>query len=366
MIFIRRRIANLNVTIEGQSSRFMAQLERELSIYPPAQQEPDILIQFGFQDEGRALSKNPAIHREYEDGFSANFGQAVVRWHWGSSPVQVEWVSPSRERCWRQKIRNIQYTHPYEQVGQNFFELVLIPTLQLFYHQQLFILHGSALADNSDDAAIIFGGTGGVGKTSLELSLVGDGYDFMADDISIVDANGILHANFAWPKIYGYNTLNDKRTRDRIFQNRNRVDAFFWELRMRRFGGSKVRRRVDPSIFFNGAVRQQARLQTYYILFRDHSDKISFSPIRTEDAVDMSLNILNSEYTILYRQLYWHQANRIGLALEPFVTQEHIFKSWQKLGLSVLANTQSYLVHVPLDTSATELRSLFQLLVNEQ
>jgi len=366
MISIRRRIANLNVVIEGPVSQFLARLDRELAIYPPAQQEVDILIHFGFEDTGRVLANNPAIHREFEDGFAADFGPALVRWHWGTSPVRVTWISPSQERSWRQKLRNIQYTHPYEQVGQVFFELVLIPTLQLFYHQHLLLLHGSALADNKTGAAMIFGGTGGVGKTSLELSMAGHGYDFMADDICLVDADGILHANFAWPKIYGYNTLNDKNIRERIFQNRSGMDKLFWGLRMRRLGGGKVRRRVDPAGFFNGAVRQQARLQTYYILFRDDGDTLSVRPIQAEDAVEMSLNILNAEYTILYRHLFWHQANRIGLSQEPFVTQAHLFESWRKLGLNILKDVKSYLVHVPMNTSATDLRAHFQQWVKMQ
>jgi len=365
MISIRRKIANLNVTIEGQESRFLSQLEQELDIYPSAQQKADILIRFGFEGDEKVLANNPAIHREYDDGFSANFGQATVRWHWESSPVLVEWSSPPKELCWRQKIRNIQYTHPYEQVGQIFFELVLIPTLQLFYHQHLLILHGSALADHREGTAMIFGGTGGVGKTSLELSLVGDGYDFMADDISVIGEDGILYANFAWPKIYGYNTFNDVKIKERIFHGRDKLDRFFWELRMKRFGGGKVRRRVDPNVFFDGAVRQQAQLKKYYILFRDYSDEISLSPISTKKAVDMSLHILSAEYMILYRHLYWHQINREGLSLLPFVTRDEIFKSWQMLGTRVLANVQTCLVHIPIETTASQLRLHLRHLVRE-
>ncbi|RUA17743.1 MAG: hypothetical protein DSY55_01570 [Clostridia bacterium] len=366
MISIQRQIANLNVTVQGQPSRFMAQLERELSVYPPARQQPDILIQFGPRDDGIILAKNPAIHREYEDGFAAQFGQSIVRWHWGQSHVQVDWSLASREQNWRQKIRNMQYTHPYEQIGQAFFELVLIPTLQLFYHNNLLLLHGSALSDDVDNHAIVFGGTGGIGKTSLELSLAGNGYKFMADDISILDAEGDLHANFAWPKIYGYNTFEDTKTKEKIFQFRGPADRFFWELRMRRFGGSRVRRRIDPQRFFGGAINQHAPLKTYYILFREFCNEMNISAIHAEKAIDLSLNIMLSEYTILYQHLYWHQANRIGLGLEPFITIDAIFESWRRLGIHLFSDIQCYLVHVPMNTSAASLRASLTPLVQQK
>lgn len=359
MTTIHRQLAGLNVQINGDSSLYMAQLDRELAIYPSTADEPDIIIHFGQLTADAVLAKNPTIHSEYKDGFAANFGQTIVRWRWDGVPTRVEWFSPYPGKNWRQKIRGLQYTHPYEQIGQVFFELVLIPTLQLFYHSQLLLLHGSALSDSEGRDAYFFGGTGGVGKTSLELLLAGNGYNFMADDICIVDVDGNVWGNFAWPKIYGYNTLGDEKMKRRLFQKRSLADRFFWELRMKFFGGSRVRRRVDPQVFFNNAISQRASLKAYYILFRDHSDTISITHLSAADAMKMSLNIMAAEYTILYRHLHWHQVNRTGQGMKPFISFDAIFDSWRMSGEKILADTRCYLVHVPMNCSATDLKANF-------
>jgi hypothetical protein len=354
---IQRQIAGLSMTIEGDPSHFMSQLEKELAIYPLAQSETDIHFRFGRISEELTLTQNPGIHHEYADGFAANFGQAVVRWHWGKRPLTVDWHINAPPRHWRRKLRSVQYAHPSEQTGQVFFELVLIPTLQLFYHDRLLLLHGSALLDRKDHRAIVFGGTGGIGKTSLELALVNDGYDFMADDISILDASGLLHANFAWPKIYGYNTQDDGKIKKRIFRSRGPLDRLLWETRMRRYGGSLVRRRVNPQSFFDGAICQQAKLKAYYLLFRDNVDAVRITSIDAATTISMSLDVMKAEYTVLYRHLHWHDFNRVGMGLSPLVTAQIIFDGWQKAGESVFSDIDCYLVHVPFGVSAVDLRT---------
>lgn len=363
MLTINRRIAGLNVTIEGESSISLAQLNKELAIYPPTQEKTDILIHFKQQDANKAIANNPSIHKEFEDGFSASFGSAIVRWRWGHAQTLVNWFSPNPPKNWLGKFCGIQFTHPYEQIGQIFFELVLIPTLQLFYYERFLLLHGSALASVDEKNAIVFGGTGGVGKTSLELELVGKQYRFMADDISIVDNNGLVWANFSWPKIYGYNTLGDDSIKTRMFAGRSIVDRFCWHLRMLRYGINRVRRRVDPESFFNDNISQQASLKDYFILFRDHSSELTFTPIDAITATHMSLEVMMSEYSTLYRHLNWHKYNRIGLQQSPFVTIEDIFAQWQQISNLMLKDVCCFLVHLPANLSASDLKTSFPSLL---
>ena len=359
MIIIRRCIAGLNLTVEAPPTRAIKQLEKELTVYPPFSGKTDILIRFRHQKDNKALSNNPTIHNEYEDGFAANFGLVVVRWRWGHTQTLVDCSLPTPEKNWLKKTSNIQFTHPYEQIGQIFFELVLIPTLQLFYYDRFLLLHGSALALSVGKEAVVFGGTGGVGKTSLELALVGNEYLFMADDITFVDRKGTIWANFSWPKIYGYNTLGDDSIKSRMFSRRGIIDRLCWYLRMWLLGESRVRRRVDPKKFYNGDIAQQARLSDYYILYRDNTPTLTITPLETATAIDMSLEVMISEYSVLYRHLYWHKYNRAGLKQSPCITIEDIFGRWQHIGHSILDNIRCYLVHVPFHATASDLKSQF-------
>jgi hypothetical protein len=357
MISIQRIIAGLSVTIRGEHCLSMVQLEKELAIYPQAQDEPDILICYGKQDNDTLIANNPAIHREYADGFAASFGPAIVRWRWGNNFALVDWYSPVSEKDYLKKLFGIQYTHPFEQVGNIFFELVLIPTLQLFYHNHFLILHGSALASAKENKATVFGGTGGVGKTSIELEMVGDSFHFMADDITILDAKGTVWANFAWPKIYGYNTLANTSLKDRIFTQRSFIDRLSWSWRMFRHGSGRVRRRVAPESLFCNNIVQKASLDKYLLLFRGHFSKLKIIPVKVSTATDLSLAVMMSEYTILYRHLSWHKYNRIALKLSPLITTEEIFGQWRKLSHLIFQKARCFIVQVPTNYSALDLKT---------
>jgi len=356
---ISRLICGLVINVQGSPSRFMDQLDRELAVYPVSSGKPDILIRFGQQFKDDKLADNPGIHSEYEDGFAANFGNALVRWRWGYSRILVDWFSPIPEKSWSRKALSMQFSHPYQEIGQIFHELVLIPTLQLFYSHHFLLLHGSALAVIREKKAVVFGGTGGAGKTSLELSLVGKKYSFMADDISFIDVNGTVWANFSWPKIYGYNTLGNDVVKSRVLTGRSAVDRLFWRLRMGLSGPDRVRRRVQPEIFYSGNVTQKADFSEYYILFRDGSPALAVRPLNTSTAVRMSLEVMASEYTILYRHLNWHKYNRLSLQQEPFITVGDIFDHWQVAGRRIFENIKCYMVHIPFDFSVSELKSVF-------
>ena len=72
-------------------------------------------------------------------------------------------------------------------------------------------IHGSAIISENKNV-FIFSGTGGIGKTFLEMSFIlKDNYGFFADDIVLIGDNCSAFANYAFPKIYQYNVKQQTR-----------------------------------------------------------------------------------------------------------------------------------------------------------
>ena len=183
----------------------------------------------------------------------------------------IDLIIDENQRSFIQKYNGIQHTHPFEDIGRIFHELVLIPSL-FFFADSIALIHGSALETKNNDS-IIIGGAGGVGKTSLELFLIfNKNLKFLADDIVIVDKDKFVWPNYAYPKIYGYNTKENKDLEKKVLQKRGVLDKAQW-LFKKSLTGRPVRRRVNPKIFYNGSISNGSKLSDYFILFRgDYKD----------------------------------------------------------------------------------------------
>jgi len=363
-MLIKCNIATLNVEIEGPKCPAMDILQQELLIYGDSDTsaKTDLTIQFvdpsELASQLKIRSRNPSIFTDCEEGFSMSFGATSVYWSKNSDPVLIKCCLPSTKQRWKSKLRSQQYNYPFETIGQIFHELVLIPTLQLFYSDRFAVIHGSAIA-NSEEEVFIFGGTGGVGKTSLMLELVGEqGYKFLADDIAILDEQGTVLANLAFPKIYGYNTLGYPKMLKKLLANRSFLDRAAWKLKMNRSGPQSVRRRVNPVEFFDRRVALQGRLKTLFLLFRRDQPNLSVDSLSPSDATQMNLNVMKSEYSILYNHLHWYRFNCIGRGaeLDSRFAYETFWENSHRIQSRVLENISCKMINVPLDMTAQELK----------
>jgi len=333
-------------------------LQKELSLYEKTKSPPDILVSINDKLDGNnILAKNPLTHAEFENGFSCNFGPAIVTWIKKKDGLYVNLTFDENRKSWRKKLRSIQYTHPFENVGQVFHELVLIPTL-FFFPEELTIIHGSAL-ETEENKAIVIAGTGGVGKTALELFLIlGKKMKFLSDDMTIIDKNGYVWPNYAFPKIYGYNVLGDKSIEEKLLQNRGIFDKVQWSL-IKKISPYRVRRRVNPYIFYNQQVSTGSKLSKLFILFRGKYTNFSIEDLSVNKAIEINLKIINSEYTTFLKHLYWHEVNRLLMGIKPIIDVESVLHKWYELQKGVLNNCRCYLVKIPLGSKLTELRKWF-------
>ena len=352
------KIASKNFTINYGSGSASKILQKELSLYEETSGKADIIIDInGELGKKEALSKNPGIHEEIENGFRCNFGPAEVTWFQSKEALHVNLALDENKKSLIQKFYGIQYTHPYEDIGRVFHELVLIPTL-FFFPADLTLIHGSALETN-DNNAIIVGGAGGVGKTSLELFLtLKNNFKFLADDITIVDKNKFIWPNYAFPKIYEYNTRNKKEIEKKVLQKRGLLDKLQWMF-TKKLTHRSIRRRINPEVFYNGAISKGGKLSDYFILFRGNYNDFEIKPISVEKAVETSLEIIKTEYDVFFKQLHWHKYNRYLLGSKTIIDANNIIMKWQILQKNILNNCRCYKVKIPLRDDITKLEKQF-------
>jgi hypothetical protein len=361
---IKRKIASLNIHIDGPDNESMRILDSELALYSEydSDRAADVIIDVCENSDvlakKKAKSRNPTIFSALEDGVAMKFGLAHVFWSLTSTPIRVQFAPPPISKNWIKKLRSIQYTYPHEAIGQIFHELVLIPMIQMFFSDRFAVIHGSSVGTPEGDV-YVFSGTGGVGKTSMMLELVEEQkYDFIADDITVLSSEGNVHANFAFPKIYGYNTLGSPSMKKKLLGATSYADRIAWNLQMKRMGPSGVRRRVNPKEFFDGQISQSGKLKKFFILFRTETKNLSLESVSASKATEMNLHVMKSEYAILYNHLHWYQFNCLGTksGIDERLSYDRMWEKSRAIQLATLENVECLKINVPMKMTAQELK----------
>jgi hypothetical protein len=299
------------------------------------------------------LTKNPSDHEEIQNGFSCKLNDAFITWVFKNKKLKIYFDFNENKKDIYRKFFSIQYTHPYEDIGQIFHELVLIPTL-FFYPDDISIIHGSAV-QTKEKKAVLIGGTGGVGKTSLELSLIQkNNFKFLADDITIIDKNTNLWPNYAFPKIYRYNTQNREEIEKKVLKNRGFFDRFQWNF-FKLFPNKPIRRRINPKLFYDNKIGDRSKLTDYFILFKGNFKDFSMRKISAEKAAFLNLEIVKVEYLMFLKHIYWHRINRAVLKDELILDEETILKKWLELQKKALKKCNCNLVEIPINYNIVDI-----------
>jgi len=238
-----------------------------------------------------------------------------------------------------------QYTDRSERIGMLYHENVYVAAAA--FDTERVPLHASGL-QAPDGRVTLFGGTGGVGKTSLELHVgLRSGYRFLADDIAVLDANGLAYPNLAYPKIYGYNAPPSSPIRRSVVQNRSPLDRAHWALHSLR-GPAQVRRRISPASLFAGVSPEGGPLSRYVILARESRPDIQLDLISPAQAAEMSTAILATELATLLKHLRWHELNRLLLELPPLVRADDMLSRWRELYLQAFMSVECLVARIPM------------------
>jgi hypothetical protein len=138
-------------------------------------------------------------------------------------------------------------------------------------------IHASSIEKNGRGIAIL--GWGGVGKTTSLLKLVlEDGWNYLSDDLGLIDDSGCLHRTPKRLQVYAYNTANQPVIHDALLSRRPLLDRMLWEYRRRRFGPKKVRRRVAAAELF-GPDRIACSAPLSRLVYLERGDSYRCEPV---------------------------------------------------------------------------------------
>lgn len=345
------------ITIESSEGLL---LQNELSVYPTAEDKA-VDIQINYVESVQikdAISRNPSVHSLQNDGFNFTMGPVTIRYWFKDGIVSKVDFSIKDSSFWMatlNKMLNIQFTNHKEAIGQWFHEFVIVPLGFLFKNRAL--VHSSAVM-TPDGNAVLFGGTGGVGKTSLEIELCKHhDCSFLTDDISFVSNDCKIYPNLAFPKIYGYNVKGDKKTRKDIFRGKSIINKFFFWLHSLR-GDQYVRRRISPKVFYGKIQNEAAQIKSYLILSKSNVNTLTIESIECKTATAMSQKVIVREYQTFIDHLVWHEFNCLVSNQTPIISEQKVLSENEKVISEALGKIENiFLVKIPLEIDHTDFKN---------
>jgi hypothetical protein len=345
------RIFGRIVRLDGDRSVAGRILEEELSRYAraPDDAEPDLIVRLHPPGPSSGRLINPAVHEEHAGGFLARYRMADVEFHLnGSALTGVDFFPTRSDAALLRHARrwlDMQFTTREERAGVIFHEMVMIPSV--YFDHGLALVHASAFEDPMGGVTLV-GGTGGVGKTSLEIELcLHHGFRFLADDVTVVGRDGHVWPNLAFPKIYAYNLEDNPELAARVLGRRGWPDRLHWHGHRRR-GPAHVRRRVAPEVLYGGFSREGGPLRRYVILVREDRPALEVSELPPATAAEMSVAVMETEYREFNNHLHWHAFNRLAAGREPVLRGRDVLDRWREHLTLVFGGASCRLARVPL------------------
>ncbi len=332
------------VEINFDENKFK-KLKDELSLYPVSNKNADVIINIvknlNIPDD---YIQNPKTHYTFKNGFLANYGPQIM-YIKDNNLLKIFLGEPSQV-SFIKRLSNMEFASIEEQIGQILHELVLVP-MNYFFNDR-FLIHSSAFK-SPDGKTFLIGGTGGIGKTSLELYLCREKkFKFIADDILIMDKTGNVFPNLAFPKIYGYNVKGKRNIKKVLLSERSLFNKIHWNLSMKFRGESKVRRKISPLKLYDSYLDSGTNANDYFILVRDKNvKKLAKEPISVQLATEVTLKVIQNEYSIFHQHIIWHEYNALLKNLNPIISLNEIYSNWKSLSHQAFKNLNLYIVRVP-------------------
>jgi len=369
----------LNVEVFGKKFAIVfdgidnSEFLREMSIYKTEvfnsetyDYDCEVIFSKNFNLTSKIVSINPSSFFLLEDKtFAVDYGHSIIHYQLMSVPKRI--VVIPKKGSFLQKFLSMECRNTLENLVQIFHELIAVPVI--FFDKWRFPVHASAVYDNDLQQVIMFGGTGGVGKTSLELFLSRNKrYSFFADDICVIDKDGFAYPNLAYPKIYGYNTSPNLISVKKLLKEESTLSKIHWFFHYRLRGPSKVRRKLNPHCLFKGGVRKEkSKVGKYYILYRTATvEDVELGEISIEEAVKSTLEIIKNEYWVFLRNIRWLTVN-LSLAGGDLNLKNFNLNSAKEILMEALREVEIFVLKVPIRISHNEfLRQVNKILGEKQ
>ncbi|MEQ8239492.1 MAG: hypothetical protein RIA69_09790 [Cyclobacteriaceae bacterium] len=345
-------IFDKKIFIQAKDALISSILEEELSLYPTIENQiPDLVVDYVDElDSAGLISSNPSIHQLTSDGFIYHMGAVIARYYFEDTKVKrIAFTIKKSSTTMRllRKWMNMQFTSHKEAIGQWIHEHILVP--YAFTTENLALIHASAVRTQSGKT-LLFGGTGGVGKTSLEITLCKDhSAAFVSDDICIINNEGEVSPNLAYPKVYAYNIQGDAFTKKQIFSGRSLLDKLHFKLHATIRGKQFVRRRISPKDFYGSVVNSKIPIDAFLILFRCETEEITFEEITPEKAALLNRLVISREYNVFFDHLVWSSYNALASDQAAFLNYDILIDKNEKVLAQALTTVEKcWLVKIPM------------------
>jgi hypothetical protein len=257
-------------------------------------------------------SQNPNAFKQFHQGFSTDFGSAEIYWEFVKglliiSTITIKDPFKNRLKGLIKKFISMEFPRRVEWFEQILHELFLIPAVHFMPDRAL--IHASCVANSS--GALVFSGTGGVGKSSALLSIMDEDIGFVADDILVIDNEGNAYGNMARPKVYGYNCLGNGMS-SRVLRGRGLIDKLHFIIK-KFLDPKRVRRKIKPNEFFSVCYSKKNPIKALFFLFKDETSNLKTTLINPDSFSFAIVEVMNSEYQVFHKFINWHTYNMMIL-----------------------------------------------------
>lgn len=299
------RLANFCFSLTG-AGPVHDYLLAEFGCLPVVQDEPD--IRFSIVDNLPSIEGGEILSggvKAQPDRFSAAFGgmqYRIKRKATGYDVLVMPNIRMKQSIGWRanrSRFTNWNYLTPAEETAKNFmYWLFNFLTAQFVVETgRGSYLHASSFCRGERGVAIV--ATGGVGKTTAMLKLVSeDGWQYLSDDLGLLDRDGWLWRTPLRMQVYAYNVAGQPLLASRLLAGRSLPDRVSWNRFLRRDGLDGVRRRIAPEDFFGiESVAVSARLDTLIYLERVSRPDATVVDLPADAFSRRSMAVLQGEFS---------------------------------------------------------------------
>ncbi len=342
-------------------------LQRQMSYYPAVKPdtETDVTISLRNDFTHRGSVVTDSCHEELADGFVVHFIKWSISYRMLDSKPYCEVILKKEANPllrFFKKLYNIECLSPEERLRQIVTENVLLPVICFFSGKAL--IHCAAVCQ-PEGKALLIGGSGGTGKTSLSLELCRNrGYSFICDDMSVISAEGSIYPNLAFPKIYAYNTRGKKELKGLIRQRLSGVIYPIWYAKRFLLGDNKVRVSFSPDELYPDYCTDPVTVSRYFILSANASgSELTCRKAERDKAAESTINIIEREYADFFSHLKLHESFCNERNKTPLLSYQRVRKEWQNTLFSALKKIDLYAVDIPGSLSHREIQKKLRELI---
>lgn len=332
------------------SSDFDSTLPPSIELYENASDssraEVKIIVSHALTDH-TPLTINPKIHQYSQNEMRTIFDTVHASWRQdedGALVIGMAVPSVTRMRRAARRLMSTEFSTETEHFEQLLHELILIPSV--YFLDDVAPIHAAAIAKHS--GAILWAGTGGAGKSSAVIAFrQHEDTSFIADDISVVSSAGVVYGNMAWPKIYGYNCTGNEMARE-ILKGRSVADRLHFHIR-NHWNSSHVRRKIAPNRLYQSVTPTGSPLNNIAFLVRENVPAVTTSFLPIENAVEMAIAVMESEYGVFHMHLNWQEYNALANGSTPLLTMPQVREKWRKIYRAAFSKVRIFKISVPFE-----------------